>query len=129
MPEASQADPDFAALVAALVGRHGVTLGSGKRGFGSDSLQVGGRIFAMHRRGRLILKLPRERVATLVASGDGEPFDAGKGKPMKEWIVVLPGTRKRQLSLAKEALTFVAGTPTSASVFTPESRRRRPVRP
>lgn len=114
MPDASPVDPGFAAFVAALVGRDGVTLGSGRRGFGSDALQVGGRIFAMHRRGRLVLKLPRERVATLVASGDGEPFDAGKGKPMKEWIMLLPGTDEQQLSLAKEALTFVAGHPTSA---------------
>lgn len=114
MPDASPVDPGFAALVAALVGRGGVTLGSGRRGFGSDALQVGGRIFAMHRRGRLVLKLPRERVATLVASGDGEPFDAGKGKPMKVWIMLLPGTDEQQLSLAKEALTFVAGHRTSA---------------
>jgi hypothetical protein len=51
-------DPQFAAVVAALEGSAGVTVGSGKRGFGPDALQVEGRIFAMLRGGRLVLKLP-----------------------------------------------------------------------
>jgi hypothetical protein len=71
-------DPRFAAVVAALEGSAGVTVGSGKRGFGSDALQVEGRIFAMLRGGRLVLKLPRQRVAALLACGDGAPFDAAR---------------------------------------------------
>jgi hypothetical protein len=99
----------FTAIVDALSSLDGVTLGSGRRGFGAEALCTNGRIFAMSARGGLVLKLPRQRVAELVASGDGLPFDAGKGTPMKEWVVLV-GTLapERQLQLAKDALAFVA---------------------
>jgi len=102
----------FGALVEALSTLDGVTLGAGRRGFGADALCADGRIFAMQRHGGLVLKLPSKRVAELVASGDGIPFDAGKGTPMKEWVV-LPATRAERaeapwLQLAKEAHAFVA---------------------
>jgi TfoX/Sxy family transcriptional regulator of competence genes len=114
MPERSTADSRFAYLHEALAGRDGVTLGSGKRRFGSDALQVHGRIFAMLRGGRLFLKLPRDRVAALLASGAGSPFDAGKGRPMKEWVVLEPRADQQWVPLATEALTFVAARSTSA---------------
>ena len=94
-------------LIAALLGMDGVTLGSGRRGFGSDSLCVRGKIFAIPKSGGLVLKLPSARVAQLIASGDGTPFDGGKGKPMKEWVVLSSTAEDRWLDLAKEALTFV----------------------
>ena len=103
----------FAALIEALSGEDGVSLGSGRRGFGSDALCAYGRIFAMPGRAGLVLKLPSKRVAELIASGDGSSFDAGKGKPMKEWVVLtdqLPD--ERWLHLAREACAFVsAGHP------------------
>jgi len=78
------------------------------RGFGSTGqLKVAGKIFAMLVRGRLVLKLPRARVDALVESGDGERFDAGKGKPMAEWFALSPTSRKRWLALAEEAMAFV----------------------
>ncbi len=58
MPEQPTAWEHFTDIANALGGKHGVTLGSGRRGFGSDALQVDGRIFAMARRGGLVLKLP-----------------------------------------------------------------------
>jgi hypothetical protein len=42
-----------------------------------------------------------------VASGAGTPFDAGKGVPMREWVVLSERAEKRWLPLAKEALAFV----------------------
>jgi TfoX/Sxy family transcriptional regulator of competence genes len=101
----------FAALVEVLGARDGVTVGSSSRGFGSDALKVNGRIFAMVSRGRVILKLPHRRVASLIDDGVAVAFDAGKGRPMKEWAAFerLP-TRLRMVQLATEALEFVGGT-------------------
>jgi TfoX/Sxy family transcriptional regulator of competence genes len=99
----------FATLVAALAGSDGVTLGSGRRGFGSGALQVNGRIFAMLSDDRIVLKLPHEQVVGLLASGDGLAFDAGKGHPMKEWVALRETSAERTLSLAREARDFVAG--------------------
>ena len=105
---ASQAEQRFAALAAALDGEEGVAVGSGKGGFGSEALQVDGHIFAMVTNGRLVLKLPAARVASLIGAGDGLPFDAGKGRPMKEWVALADGdVAWRELAL--EALAFVAG--------------------
>jgi len=104
-------DPEalYADLVEALSGMDGVTLGFGRRGFGAGALQVDGRIFAMLSHGRLVLKLPNERVATLLSTGDGLPFDAGKGRPMNE-CVALDGRHVDQwLGLAREARAFIAG--------------------
>jgi TfoX/Sxy family transcriptional regulator of competence genes len=98
----------FAALIGALAGAEGVTLGSGRRGFGSGTLQVDGRIFAMVSNDQIVIKLPRERVAHLLASGDGTAFDAGKGRPMKEWVALGSCSDEQTLSLAREARAFVA---------------------
>jgi hypothetical protein len=99
----------YAQLVDKFSGQRGVTSVQGK-GFGSTGqLKIDGRIFAMLVRGELVVKLPRERVETLVESGDGKYFDAGKGKPMREWLVLSPTSKKQWLPLAKEAMDFVGG--------------------
>jgi hypothetical protein len=96
----------FEKVVEAFVGRDDVMLGAG-RGFGGNTLQVGGRIFAMPTQAGLALKLPATRVAELVASGAGLAFDAGKGRPMKEWVVIPHGSHDLWMRLAEEALAFV----------------------
>ena len=99
----------YAELVEHFADRPGVTHLSEGKGFGSSGqLKAGGRIFAMLVRGELVLKLPRARVEQLVASGEGVHFDAGKGKPMREWFVLSPHSKKRWHVLAQEALRFVA---------------------
>lgn len=116
MAEQSTWDEWFAALARAFLPRAGVSLGSGRRGFGSDALQVDGRIFAMARRGDLVLKLPSTRVDELVTTrvdelvttGMGAPFDAGKGRPKKEWVIVPDHAQAKWQELAEEALAFVA---------------------
>jgi TfoX/Sxy family transcriptional regulator of competence genes len=104
----TRVEAGFRDLVEALAGRGGVTLGSGRRGFGSDALLVNGHIFAMVSRGHLVLKLPRERVAALLAEGVGAGFDAGKGTPMSQWVMLDERTEGRWLALAREAAGFVA---------------------
>jgi hypothetical protein len=100
----------FADIVKALGDKPGVTepepAGSARR-FGSSALRVDGRIFAMVSQGRLVIKLPSRRVAQLIASGAGGTYDAGKGRPMKEWVSLDPAKQGDWLDLATEALEFV----------------------
>lgn len=79
----------------------------GQRGFGSNALKVHGSIFAMISGGRLVVKLPHRRVETLIETGVGAPFDAGKGRAMREWLTVNADDEKTWLALAREAWDFV----------------------
>jgi len=99
----------FAAIVGELLYTPGVTPPSEGRGFGSSGLKIHNKIFAMLVRGRLVVKLPKQRVNALIASGDGEAFDPRKdGRPMKEWLVLEPTSKEDWLPLARDAMEFVA---------------------
>jgi hypothetical protein len=104
MPAGSQ--ERFKDLVDALVGTEGVTPPRGGNGFGRSALRFQGKIFAMHVRGALVLKLPADRVEALVRAGEGVPFDANKGTPMREWLSLDPRSALPWLPLASEALDF-----------------------
>ena len=97
----------FDRLAAAFADRAGVTIGEG-RGFGNGTLQASGRIFAMRNAAGLALKLPAGRVAALLAAGGGLPFDAGKGRPMKEWVVIPLAQSEAWPEYAAEALEYVS---------------------
>ncbi len=115
MPTTPELDPRFAALVEHFADQPGV-VGPGvttRRGFGSNALTVHGSIFAMLSRGRLVLKLPRHRVEQLIAAGQGDPYTAGKTRPMAEWVVVTTDDATTWQGLAREALDFVARQPRS----------------
>lgn len=102
------AESRYAGLVEQFARKRNVTHITEGKGFGSSGqLKVDGRIFAMLVRGELVLKLPRARVDELVASGRGRHFDAGKGKPMREWFVLSHSSRQPWPALAEEALNFV----------------------
>jgi hypothetical protein len=104
--EALTPEDRFADLVDELVGLEGVTPPRGGGGFGRTALRYNGKMFAMFVRGRLVLKLPADRVAELVADGDGVHFDANKGTPMREWFSLDPGSERAWPPLALEALEF-----------------------
>lgn len=93
-------------LIAELVGTMGVTPPRGGSGFGRTALRFQDKIFAMLVRGRLVVKLPADRVDALVAGGEGARFDANKGRPMQEWFSLDPASRRAWLPLAREALAF-----------------------
>ncbi len=102
----------FAELVEHFAATPGVTgpgdrLDAARRGFGSDALKINGSIFAMITRGHLVVKLPAARVHELIAAGEGVPFDAGKGRPMREWVAVSGTDARTWQELAGEALRFV----------------------
>ena len=105
-------DPEalFAELVTRFEADRAVTLPSAGKGrkFGASAVKVDGKIFAMLSNGDLVLKLPRQRVHELVASGTGRPFDAGRGRVMKEWVAVPPRDGDEWAKLAEEARQFVS---------------------
>jgi len=108
-PAAPPPEERYAAVVAALAGHPDVVFDPAKKGFGSSALTAGGKIFAMLVGDALVVKLPRPRVNALVAAGAGERFVPGHGRAMKEWIVVPAGSDHDWLTVAEEALEFVAG--------------------
>ena len=99
------AEQRFEELAAALLSDPEVTEGTG---FGTmPGLRVKGKIFAMLAKGELVVKLPKERVDELVASGAGTQFDPGRGRLMKEWASVPEDSAEDWERLAREALQFV----------------------
>ncbi|MEY9962478.1 hypothetical protein ABIA33_000504 [Streptacidiphilus sp. MAP12-16] len=105
----------FADLVDAFSGLDGVTEPvdePGREGrFGRAALKINGRIFAMLVRGRLVVKLPRGRVDELVDAAEGERFDAGRDRPMREWLSLAGDSELDWQALAREALAFVGRDP------------------
>jgi hypothetical protein len=76
--------------------------------FGWPCLKIGGKVFATGAGDDLVVKLPRERVEALIASGVGQPFDPGMGRVMKEWALIGSAEQGTWVALAEEARDFVA---------------------
>src|SRR5262245_49171609 len=102
----------YETIVENLLNNSGVTFGaSEKKGFGSSALKINGKIFAMmDSKGNFVVKLPRQRVDTLIGAGLGERFDPGHGRVMKEWLTLAPGAEEHWLPLAREAMEFVGAS-------------------
>ena len=100
-----QTDPRYEDLIDDLIGEPGVTPPQG-RGFGRSAVRFNGKIFVMFVRGRLVLKLPEDRVDEMIATGHGARFDANKGTPMREWLSLDPASGEPWLPLAREALSY-----------------------
>ena len=99
-----EVDPAFAPVVDAFATQRDVTYGG--KGFGSAALKVNGKIFAMMSSKRqFVVKLPRDRVEHLTRLCQGEYFDPGQGRLMKEWLVC--AATARWVELAREAYRFV----------------------
>jgi TfoX/Sxy family transcriptional regulator of competence genes len=71
-------------------------------------LKTAGKFFAFVRNGELVVKLPRQRVDELVASGEGRHFDRGQGRPLKEWVALRPANDAACADYVEEARSFVA---------------------
>lgn len=76
------------------------------RKFGSNGLKANGKLFALFSQGTLIVKLPKDRVAELVVTDIGTPYDPGHGRLMKEWLTVT-SPKAFWTGLVKEAFAFV----------------------
>jgi hypothetical protein len=103
--EALRSDPAVGPSVTEFEAKS--TGGTGRK-FGSNGLKANGKLFALFTQGTLVVKLPKDRVAALVAKGHGQPFDPGHGRLMKEWLTVV-SPRISWIDLAREAHAFVGG--------------------
>jgi hypothetical protein len=103
-PDLALVSPEFTRVVSAFADHRDVRFG---RMFGSSSvLNVNGKIFAMYRKGDLVVKLPEHRVDEMVAARKGTRFSPGHGRIMREWVVI-PAKKDDWQKLAKEAYGFV----------------------
>ena len=98
---------DAAELLKALRDRYPVDDLRPQRGFGSDALTTDGRIFAAVTKGKLLLKLPEQRVTALIGEQTGEPF-VMRGKAMRQWVLIPTAHVSAWPALADEAYRFVA---------------------
>jgi hypothetical protein len=100
----------YATIVEAMLSNFSdVTSDVSRKKFGSSGeLKIYNKIFAMLSKGKLVIKLPHQRVDELIASGKGKRFDPGHGRLMKEWLALEPTTEMECLVLVKEAMAFVA---------------------
>jgi hypothetical protein len=78
------------------------------RALQNEGLKARGKLFAFVTRGDLVVKLPADRVAAVIAAGDGRPFDANKGRPMREWVALAPADEAACEAHMREAASFVA---------------------
>ena len=101
----SSSEAAFEEVVDALLAEPDVDEGTG---FGKmPGLRTGGKIFVMLVEGELVLKLPAERCAELVAAGGARPFEVGR-RAMREWVQIAWVDPAAWLELAREARVYVS---------------------
>ncbi|MBT2469563.1 hypothetical protein J7E97_17185 [Streptomyces sp. ISL-66] len=74
----------------------------------SPGIKTSGKFYAFATSADLVVKLPAARVAELVATGIGRPCEPRPGRPMREWVRVVPADDAACLAYLREARAFVA---------------------
>ena len=92
-------DP-YASVKAHFESVAGVTVNAGR---GAQGLKVGNKMFAMFSKGDLLLKMPPERVAAIIAAGRGLPYDPGTGKVLKNYVLIPASNKRSWIKLCEEA--------------------------
>jgi TfoX/Sxy family transcriptional regulator of competence genes len=104
-PQSSDADSRFELIKFQFSKNPNITLG---RMFGSDGLKVADKVFAMCVNGALVVKLPADKVLSMVQTKQAQLFDPGHGRPMKEWLSMNTGNAEDWLALAEQSRKYVA---------------------
>lgn len=99
---------DLGAMISAMLeGLPGVNV---KKSANRLSFLVGKKVFAFTQRGRVVIKLPQEKIKTLAEKKTASFLVMGK-KEMKEWAVIKhkdPKEYKKDFKLFKTAMAFVS---------------------
>ncbi len=75
----------------------------------ASGLKTAGRFFAFTTGGDLVVKLPEGRVNDLVNRDASRPCQIGPGRPMREWVRVMPPDDEACVAYLIEAREKVAG--------------------
>ena len=57
-------------------------------GSGAQGIKRDGKLFVMFLKGDILVKFPPERVAEIINSGNGQAYDPGTGKSMKNRVLI-----------------------------------------
>lgn len=98
----------FDLLAEEYLQRPGVSLG--RMMSSRHVLSVNRKIFAMLVRDKLVVKLPKARAEVLIGTGAAVAFEPGKGRVMKEWIVLEMPDKKQWQALIREAFGYIDGS-------------------
>ena len=99
-------DDPYRAVKARFAAAEEVTVHAGR---GSQGLKSGKKMFAMfYYKGRLVVRLVPGRVAELIASGEGEPFDPGTGRAMADRLSVPMSLKETWIALCEESRRYAA---------------------
>ena len=116
-PKPDNADTQLDRLCNAL----GKSVGAVKgKALSREAITVDGKIVAFISKGRLVVKLPSDRIAALLESGEATPMRMGT-RVMKQWLSVAYSTAARWVELAEESARYVAVAP-------PAKKRTKPTR-
>ena len=108
-PKPLNADTPWASIAQKMLKHREVTHA---KMFGVPGIKTGGKMFAMSVKGELIVKLPKGRVDSLLASNKGKQFYHlfDKDRVMKEWVAIGQKNKRDWTKLAREAKDFVTST-------------------
>ena len=81
------------------------------RMFGSTVLKAHRKVFAMLVNGALVVNLSHDRVARLIAVGQGDPFDPRHRRVSAGWVAIPITEAAAWQRFVAEARSFVAKTP------------------
>ena len=76
----------------------------------APGLRTGGTFYGFAPDDALVVKLPADRVAELIAGGAGEPCSPRRGRPMREWVTIPAPDEATCLRYLREARDFLTGS-------------------
>ena len=71
-----------------------------------EALKIKRKMFVFLNQDNITVKLPKNRVTELLASGEGLPYDPGNGKIMKEWVTIPLKISDKWMAFVQEGMEF-----------------------
>jgi hypothetical protein len=81
-----------------------VVVNSGK---GAQGIKHNKKMFIMFHKGNLLIKMSPDRIQELIGSGNGQAFDPGTGKVMKDRILIPRSQKDLWISFCEESKRYI----------------------